>query len=70
MKLNICPFLLKDNELLEKYNEICQKVRNSIKKEFDTELVYDEKYLKTKMKSYKGKINTTFHNNKIPKEGS
>ena len=70
MKLNICPFLLKDNELLEKYNEICQKVRNSIKKEFDTELVYDEKYLKTKMKSYKGKINITFHNNKIPKEGS
>ena len=70
MKLNICLFLIKDNELLEKYNEICQKVRNSIKKEFDTEPVYDEKYLKTKIKSYKGKINTTFHNNKIPKEGS
>ena len=32
--------------------------------------VYDEICLKTKIKSYNGKINTNFHNNKIPKEGS
>ena len=29
-----------------------------------------EKYLKGKTKSYNGKINTNFHDNKIPKEGS
>ena len=29
-----------------------------------------KKYLKTKIKSYNGKINTKFHNNKISKEGS
>ena len=28
------------------------------------------KYLKAKIKSYNGKINTNFHDNKIPKEGS
>ena len=63
-------YLIKDDESLEKYNEIWKKVKSSIKKEFDSEPVYNEQYLKTKIKSYKVKINTNFHNNKIPKEGS
>ena len=63
-------FLRKDDGLLEKYNEIWEKVNNIIKKEFDSEPVYNEKYLKAKTKSYNGKINTNFHNDKIPKEGS
>ena len=63
-------FLIKDDELLEKYNEIWEKVKNRIRKEFDSEPVYNEKYLKAKIKSYNGKINANFHNNKIPKEGS
>ena len=63
-------FLIKDNELLEKYNEIWKKLENIIKKEFDSEPVYNEKYLKAKIKSYNGKINTNFHNNEIPREGS
>ena len=63
-------FLIKDDELLEKYNEIWEKVKNSIKEEFDSKPVYNEKYLKAKIKSYNGKINTNFHNNKIPREGS
>ena len=62
--------LIKDDELLEKYNEIWEKVKNSLKKEFDSEPVYNEKYLKAKTKSCNGKINTNFHDNKIPKEGS
>ena len=44
-------FLIKNDELLEKYNEIWQKVKNSIKKEFDSKPVYYEKYLKAKIKS-------------------
>ena len=62
------PFLLKDDELLEKYNEIWENVKNSIKKEFDSEPVYNQKYLKAKIKSYNGKINTNFHNNRVPRE--
>ena len=69
MKLNM-SFLIKDDKLLEKNNEIWKKVRNIIKQELDSEPVYNEKYLKGKIKSYNGKINTNFHNNKIPKEGS
>ena len=46
------------------------KVKNSFKKEFDSEPVYNEKYLKAKIKSYNQKINTNFCSNKIPKESS
>ena len=56
--------------MLKEYKEIWKKVSNAIKKEFDSNLVYIKKYLRTKIKSYKGKINTNFYNNKIPKEGS
>ena len=61
--------MIKNDELLEKYNKIWEKVKNSVKKEFDREPVYNEKYLKAKIKSYNGII-TNFRNNKIPKEDS
>ena len=63
-------FLITDDELSEKYNQIWEKVKNSLKKEFDSEPVYNEKYLKAKIQSYNGKISTNFYNNKIPKEDS
>ena len=62
--------MMENDELLEKYNEICEKVKNSIKEDFDSEPVYNEKYVNAKIKSYNGKINTSFQNNKIPEEGS
>ena len=34
-----------------------KKVKNSLKNEFDSEPVYNEKYLKAKIKSYNGNIN-------------
>ena len=63
-------FLVKGKELLEKYNEIWDKVDNIIKKGFDSEPECNVKYSKTKIKSYEGKVNTTFHNDKMLKEGS
>ena len=50
-----------DDKLLKKCNKIQDKVRNNIKKGFDTKPEYNEKYLKTKVKSYEGKINADFH---------
>ena len=47
-----------------------KKVSNSIKKEFDSKLVYNKKYLRAKIKFYDGNINTNIHNNEIPREGS
>ena len=49
-------FVIKDDELLEKYNKIWNKFSNKIIKRFDNEPVYNWKYLNTKLKSYEGKI--------------
>ena len=57
--------------MLGKSDGIWEKVKNSIWKKFDSEPVYNKKYLRTKIKlSCKGKVNTNFDNNKILKEGS
>ena len=56
MKLNACFFLIEDCEMLEKYNKIWENVGNSIKKVFDSKLIDNEQYLKTKIKPYVGKI--------------
>ena len=56
-EIEYMSFLIKDDGLLEKYNQIWEKVKNSIKKEFDSKPIYNEKYLKAKIKSYYGKIN-------------
>ena len=63
-------FLIKNDELLGKYNKIWNKVSNGIKKGFDSEPVYNERCLKTKIKSYEGKISTNFLDNGVPKEDS
>ena len=63
-------FLIKDDELLQKYNGVWEKVKNSLIKEFVSEPVYNKKYLKGKRKSYNGKINTNFHDDKIAKDRS
>ena len=62
-------FLIKDDELFKKFN-VWKNANNTIDKEFDIDLACNWKYLKTKIKSYNGKINTNFHNNKIAKESS
>ena len=36
-------FLIKDEKLLEKYNEIWKKVRNIMKKKLDSKPIYSEK---------------------------
>ena len=63
-------FFIKDNQLLEKYNEIWDKFSHTIKKGFDKEPVYKEKHLKTKIKSYEGKVITNFNDDKMLKDGS
>ena len=42
-------------------------VSNTINKKLNSEPAYIKKYLKTKIKSYKGKTNTNVCNKKIPK---
>ena len=62
-------FLIKNGNLLEKYNTIWYKVSPDIKKEFDSSPVYNKKFLKTKIKSY-DVVATDFYDKVIPKAGS
>ena len=41
-------FLMKDDELLEKYNEIWEKVKETLEIEFHSKPVYNKKYQKLK----------------------
>ena len=56
-------FLIEDDSLLGKYNIIWDKVSADIKKEFDSEPVYNKNFLKTKIKSHGDEV-TAFYNKK------
>ena len=49
MRVQIHIFSIKDNKLSKKYNEIWEKVTSIIYKKFDSDPVYNEKYIKTKV---------------------
>ena len=59
-------FLIEDDNLLEKYNTIWDKLSTDIKKEFDSEPVYNKEFLKTKIKSHGNEV-TDFHDKEVPK---
>ena len=42
-------FLIEDDDLLEKYKTVWDKVSADMEKEFDREVVYDKKFLKIKI---------------------
>ena len=56
-------FSIEDEKLLNAYNKVWDKVSNIMQKEFDSESMYNKKYLKTQIKSYGDKINIIFHDN-------
>ena len=54
-------FLIKDKALFDKYNKIWEKVSNIIKKDFNSELVYNKRYLKAKKTRQKKDFIVTVH---------
>ena len=66
---NCMSFLIENEELLEVYNKIWEKISNWMKQEFHSETVCDEKYWKINKYIFDGKINIHFHGNIMPKEG-
>ena len=61
-------FLVHDKKFIQKYNKIWDHTRNLLKEGFDSELVYNDKCIKTKTKNYNNKKYANFHDNKIPKD--
>ena len=66
-------FLTDNNEFLERYTKIWEKISNLIHKKVDSDPVYNNKYINTKIRSYNYDIITNFHdndnkNNKLPEK--
>ena len=61
-------FLIKDDEVWEKYKQIWDLIKNKLTIKFHSKPVYDKKYLKTKVSEYDGAIKTNFLGNDAPKE--
>ena len=62
-----CLFFIKDDEVLDKCNEIWDVLNNKLNIKFHSMSVYDKKYLKTKVREYDGVIKTNFLGNDTPK---
>ena len=61
--------MIKDDDVLDKYNKIWNKIKKALNVKFHSMLVYDEKYIKAKVREFNGVIKTNFLGNQIPKEG-
>ena len=66
--------MIKDKELLKNGNKIWKKIEKLMKIDFSIKTTYgdDDKYIKTKLKTYKDNITTNFYNKtefkKVPEE--
>ena len=61
-------FLIKDDEVREKYEEIWSVIKNKLDIKFHSQPVYEQEYLKGKVREYDGVIKTNFLGNGVPKE--
>ena len=52
---------------LDKYNKIWDKIKNKLSFKFHSESVYDEKYVKAKVREFDGVLKTNFLGDKVPK---
>ena len=52
-------FMLKNDDVLDKYNEIWGNIKTDLKIKFHSMPVYDEKYIKAKVREFNGVIETT-----------
>ena len=61
---------VKDKQLLKNYNKIWKKIERLMSIDFNSKTTYgdDDKYIKTKIKTYKDSITTNFHNKKGSKK--
>ena len=61
-------FIVKDDSVLFKYNEIWNKIKKTLNTKFHSISVYDEKWMKVKLREFNSVIKTNFWSDKIPKK--
>ena len=63
-------FLIKNSEVWEKYEAIWDAIKNKLNIKSHSEPIYENKYLKTKVREFDGNIKTNFLGNNVPKENT
>ena len=61
-------FLIKDDEVWKKFEKICNVIKNKLGIKFHRKPIYEQKYLKAKVREFDGVIKTNFLGNDMPKE--
>ena len=61
-------FLIKDDDVWDKYHEIWCVIKDKLAIKFNSEPVYECKYLRAKVRESDGVIKTNFLGNDVPKE--
>ena len=56
-------FLIKDDEVWEKYEQIWDVIKNKLSIKFHSKPIYDQTYLKAKVREFDGLIKTNFWGN-------
>ena len=60
--------MIKNDDVLDKHNEIWNKIKITLDIKFHSMSVYDEKYIKVKVREFNYVIKTNFSVDEIPKE--
>ena len=63
-------FLIKNDEVWEKYEDIWNVIKNKLSIKFHREPFYENKYLKANVRKFDGDIKTNFLSNGLPKENT
>ena len=61
---------MKINEVWEKYEVIWNLIKNKLNIKFHSQPIYENKYLKAKVREFDGNVKTNFLGNSLPKENT
>ena len=61
-------FMVKDGDVLDKYNKIWDKIKEKLNIKFHSKPVYDGTYINVKVREFDGVIKTNVLGNEVPKE--
>ena len=63
-------FLIKNSEVWQKYEDISDVIKNKLGVKLHSQPIYENKYLKAKIREFDGNIKTNFLGNNLPKENT
>ena len=63
-------FLIKNDEVWQKHEDIWGVIKNKLNIKFQSQPIYENKYLKAKVREFNGNIKTNFLGNNVPNENT